>query len=239
MTNSEPQAPTDPRIERRRRVVLGISRAWAWVFLLGLIIFFTISVFARTDGEVFFHNLRNIQSILNTIVPVLLLGLGQTFVIISGGIELSVGWVMGLSSVVSARSRLLLVDAGVAVYPAIFAGLHALLKLPSFFAALQGRPSGRLGALGWLLTWTTMSSAKRVYRTFSYLPCFVDVWACSSIRSTSLRNTFAHKGPITEPWGSPRFPPAFRMSLQSRKTSSSCMRRASLDRSKSCRTVSK
>ncbi len=94
---------------------------------LGLIIFFTISVYARTDGEVFFLNLRNIQSILNTIVPVLLLGLGQTFVIISGGIDLSVGWVMGLSSVVSARSTLLLVDAGIGEFPAIGIGFGIAL----------------------------------------------------------------------------------------------------------------
>ena len=33
----------------------------------------------------------------------LLLGLGQTFVIIAGGIDLSVGFVMGLAAVIMAR----------------------------------------------------------------------------------------------------------------------------------------
>jgi ribose transport system permease protein len=113
------QPATDPSLDRRRRIVLTVSRLWAWVFLIGLIVFFTISITWRTDGEVFFLNLRNIQSILNTIVSVLLMGLGQTFVIISGGIDLSVGWVMGLASVVSAKSMILLVDAGVGHYTAI------------------------------------------------------------------------------------------------------------------------
>ena len=113
LTAPETPAPaTDARLERSRRLVLAVSRAWAWVFLVGLIVFFTVSVWVRTDSEVFFLNLRNIQSILNTIVLVLLLGLGQTFVIISGGIDLSVGWGMGLASVGSAESMLQLSDAG-------------------------------------------------------------------------------------------------------------------------------
>jgi len=39
-----------------------------------------------------FITLRNSQNILTAITSVLLMGLGQTFVIISGGIDLSVGW---------------------------------------------------------------------------------------------------------------------------------------------------
>ena len=42
------------------------------------------------------------MNVLVAITPILLMGLGQTFVIISGGIDLSVGWVMGLASVVAA-----------------------------------------------------------------------------------------------------------------------------------------
>ncbi len=51
-----------------------------------------------------FFTLRNSQNILVNIVSIVLMGLGQTFVIISGGIDLSVGWVMGMSSVVSAKT---------------------------------------------------------------------------------------------------------------------------------------
>jgi len=147
-----PPSATDPVLERRKRIVLGVSRAWAWVFLIGLITFFTISVFARTDGEVFFLNLRNIQSILNTIVPVLLLGLGQTFVIISGGIDLSVGWVMGLSSVVSAKSTLLLVDAGLGVYPAIFIGFGIALAAASSVGLISGIIIAKLRVPSFIVT---------------------------------------------------------------------------------------
>jgi len=153
LAEPETQAPaTDPRLETRKRIILGVSRVWAWVFLAGLIAFFTVSVYARTDGEVFFLNLRNIQSILNTIVPVLLLGLGQTFVIISGGIDLSVGWVMGLSSVVSAKSTLLLVDAGIGVYPAIFAGFAIALAAASSVGLISGIIIAKLRVPSFIVT---------------------------------------------------------------------------------------
>lgn len=93
------EASTVQRLARRinaRRLVLVVSQVWSWLFLLVLIIYFSI------EGTGFF-SLRNSQNILVNIVPILLLGLGQTYVMISGGIDLSVGWIMGLSSVVSAK----------------------------------------------------------------------------------------------------------------------------------------
>lgn len=99
-TTGTPLVAAPTTISRQRRVILGLSRIWAWVFLLGLIAFFTISV--QIFQKVNFLTIRNSQNILTAIVPVLLMGLGQTFVIISAGIDLSVGWVMGLASVVSA-----------------------------------------------------------------------------------------------------------------------------------------
>jgi ribose transport system permease protein len=79
-----------------RRMILTLSQVWSWLFLTSTIIYFSI------EGTGFF-TLRNSQNILVFLVPIMLLGLGQTFVIVSGGIDLSVGWVMGLASVASAR----------------------------------------------------------------------------------------------------------------------------------------
>jgi ribose transport system permease protein len=90
-----------------------VSQVWSWLFLLLLIIYFSI------EGTGFF-TLRNSQNILVAIVPILLMALGQTFVIIAGGIDLSVGWIMGLASVASAKvmSSLILEDR-----PAVFTTL--------------------------------------------------------------------------------------------------------------------
>src|SRR5438045_8767189 len=88
-----------------------------------MILFFVIAVPAA--GGATFFTIRNSQNILVAITPVLLLGLGQTFVIISAGIDLSVGWVMSLASVLSALAIRDSFDAGLPLFPAVVAGLLA------------------------------------------------------------------------------------------------------------------
>src|SRR5437879_12893724 len=72
-----------------------VSRGWSWLFLLVLIIFFSIT------GQGFL-NVYNFQTIGADMALVLIMALGQTFVIISGGIDLSQGFVMGMASVAAA-----------------------------------------------------------------------------------------------------------------------------------------
>jgi ribose transport system permease protein len=79
-----------------------LAAAWSWVFLLILLVVF--ESWARLAyGVSFLLNPFNLQSIALFAAMPLLLGLGQTFVIIAGGIDLSVGFVMGLASVIMAR----------------------------------------------------------------------------------------------------------------------------------------
>ena len=78
-----------------------ISSFWNWIFLMAILAF--LEVFARTVYETtFLLNPFVIQSVLLFTAAPLLIGIGQTFVIISGGIDLSVAFVMGLASVVFA-----------------------------------------------------------------------------------------------------------------------------------------
>src|SRR5437660_10139372 len=72
-----------------------VSRGWSWLFLLVLILFFSLT------GQGFL-NLFNFQTIGADMSLVLIMALGQTFVILSGGIDLSVGFLMRMASVVSA-----------------------------------------------------------------------------------------------------------------------------------------
>src|SRR5213080_5492194 len=69
-----------------------VSRGWSWLFLFVLIIFFSFT------GQGFL-NVYNFQTIGADMALVLIMALGQTFVIIAGGIDLSTGFVMGLASV--------------------------------------------------------------------------------------------------------------------------------------------
>ena len=96
----EPAAPAMPEDEH---LMLGfLAIAWPWLFLAILLIFFE-SWARAVYGISFLLNGFNIQSIALFAAAPLLLGLGQTFVIISGGIDLSVGFVMGLAAVIMAR----------------------------------------------------------------------------------------------------------------------------------------
>jgi ribose/xylose/arabinose/galactoside ABC-type transport system permease subunit len=121
-----------------RQALLTLSSLWAWMFLLVLILFFGVVVSATSNGAVNFFTLRNSQNILVAITPVLLMGLGQTLVIIAGGIDLSVGWVMGLSSVMSGLVMRDLVAKGTDIWPAIFIGFAAGILSASFVGLVNG-----------------------------------------------------------------------------------------------------
>jgi predicted ABC-type sugar transport system permease subunit len=136
-----------------RSVLMLIANLRAWLFLLLLIVFF--ETWARSAyGTTFILNPYNLQSISVFATVPLLLALGQTFVIISAGIDLSLGFVMGLASVIGAHlanyaalqlglppfaAMLVGILAGVAVtvIPGLVNGwLIAYLRVPPFIGTL-------------------------------------------------------------------------------------------------------
>jgi ribose transport system permease protein len=85
----------------------GFLRVWlvsarAWVFLIALVLGFEIWAHLAYHTS-FLLNPFNAQSIAVFAVGPLLLALGQTFVVISGGIDLSVGFTMGFTAVVFSK----------------------------------------------------------------------------------------------------------------------------------------
>ena len=141
-----------PPSERGRAATLNLVRkVWPWVFLLLLIIFFTIT--SKQLNDVNFLTTRSIQSILIFTTQILLLALGETFIIIAAGIDLSVGWILGLSAVVAAMIMQALFAMGAppaltilggllggvaaAVIPGFLNGLLvARIKVPPFISTL-------------------------------------------------------------------------------------------------------
>ncbi len=108
-----------------RSVLLRIAELRAWLFLVLLIIVFEVWARAAYDAT-FILNAYNLQSIAVFAVAPLLLALGQTLVIISSGIDLSVGFTMGLASVVAAHVATLAGDPlGADTLPAMVLGLGA------------------------------------------------------------------------------------------------------------------
>ena len=128
------------------RAVLFLGERWAALFLVLMAAVF--SVIAPN-----FFAIRNFSNILYFSATYLLLAAGQTFVIISGGIDLSVGFVMGLASVTSSMIMRDLYAAGASQPACMIAGgaaglilgllpglinglLVARLRVPPFIATL-------------------------------------------------------------------------------------------------------
>jgi predicted ABC-type sugar transport system permease subunit len=146
-------AATSPSVGLRHPIILWIAQLRAWVFLILLVLFF--EVWARVaGGSSFLFNVYNVQSILVFATAPLLLALGQTFVIISSGIDLSLGFVMGLSSVIAAHASnyfaaswglppfaamlaAILAAVAIAIIPGLVNGLLvARLQIPPFIGTL-------------------------------------------------------------------------------------------------------
>ena len=137
---------------RAQRVALFFSRVWAWAFLGLMVLFFVIAVPLTTGGSVNFLTIRNSQNILVAIIPVLLLGLGQTFVIIAAGIDLSVGWVMSLASVLSALALRSAFHAGVPLFPSVLIGLIAALAGAAAVGLVNGVIIAKLKVPAFIVT---------------------------------------------------------------------------------------
>ena len=144
-------APLSPVASKS--ILMRIAELRAWVFLILLILFF--EVWSRVAyGVTFVFNPYNVKAIAVAATAPLVLALGQTFVIISAGIDLSLGFVMGLASVIAAHmanyaavqlglppiaAMLFGVLSGVAmtVIPGFVNGwLIAALKVPPFIGTL-------------------------------------------------------------------------------------------------------
>lgn len=138
-------ADDDEREPVANRVLQVLGQFWASLFLLLLIAFFSVT------GKGFF-DLFNFQAMGANVAIMLIMALGQTFVIIAGGIDLSTGFVMGLASVGAAlaMSRLgndpplfvvVLAGFGAALLAGLPAGLVngfliARLRVPPFIGTL-------------------------------------------------------------------------------------------------------
>ncbi|MBX3061940.1 MAG: ABC transporter permease [Anaerolineae bacterium] len=122
------------------------ARFWSYIFLAALIIFFS----TQAPG---FFTVRNFSSVLVTGTLVTLMAVGQTYVIITAGIDLSIAWTVGLASVIAARTMRDMANGGtdvgiaitcgvilgllVSLIPGIINGiLVAKIKVPPFIATL-------------------------------------------------------------------------------------------------------
>jgi ribose transport system permease protein len=123
--------------------------------LLGLILVLVGGIIfsPRRHGHILFLNPENIANIVRSISETGILALGMTFVIIAGGIDLSVGAVLGLSSVLTAS---LLVNQGWGLGTT----LPLVIVVGTIFGLAQGLISARLRIQAFIVTLAGLQAAR-------------------------------------------------------------------------------
>ncbi|WMT85270.1 ABC transporter permease [Pelagibacterium sp. 26DY04] len=136
MSNDIAITKTETAEERFLRLV---TNGWIFLLLLGLVAFFLILRPAQ------FGSAYNVQQLAINAAILLVLAVGQTYVIMTSGIDLSVGSVLVFSSVVSAKLMLMLSGADGTTYgttdagwDVIAIGTLAALAVGAAWGALNG-----------------------------------------------------------------------------------------------------
>lgn len=127
-----------------------ISRRWAVLFL----IFETIIFCIIADG---FFTLHTFQLVFIYGMPLFLLGVAETFVIITGGIDLSVGFIYGFASIVAAKLIVAFEGLGMSDLGAILIGSAATLVIGLIPGYINGWLVARLRVPPFIATYAMLS----------------------------------------------------------------------------------
>ena len=128
------------------------ARNWAFFFLL-----LSLAVFSLTGRN--FFALSNFQSIVHLATTSLLLAFAETFVIITGGIDMSVGYVMGLSAVASASTMQVLFAAKWSAAASISVGMGVGMAASLLCGGIAGLLVGRFRVPPFIATLGTQGIA--------------------------------------------------------------------------------
>ncbi|TIT74039.1 MAG: ABC transporter permease [Mesorhizobium sp.] len=107
----------------------------------------------RRHGEILFLNPDNIANIVRAVSETGIIAIGMTFVIITAGIDLSVGAVLGLSAVVTAT---MMISGGFGLISTIL----AVLAMGVIFGVVQGTISTRFRLEPFIVTLAGLQAAR-------------------------------------------------------------------------------
>ena len=143
-----------------RRDVVAVLFRFQSLFGLVLVLAAAIVFSPSHDGDLVFLSGENLFNVVRAIAEIGIIAVGMTFVILIGGIDLSVGAVLGLAAVGSA---VLLVNDGFGVLPAVLVVLAAGLV----FGLLQGIASAVFGIQAFIVTLAGLQVARGLARIWS------------------------------------------------------------------------
>jgi ribose transport system permease protein len=123
--------------------------------LIGLILVIIGGVIfsPRRHGVILFLAPDNVANIVRAVSETGIIAIGMTFVIITAGIDLSVGAVLGLASVITAT---MMISGGLGLIPAVL----AVLVLGTLFGLIQGAISSRFRLEPFIVTLAGLQAAR-------------------------------------------------------------------------------
>ncbi len=144
-------APTTQAPRRRDPLALIVR----FQSLIGLVLVFAGGIIfsPRRHGEILFLGLDNMANIVRAVSETGIIAIGMTFVIITAGIDLSVGAVLGLSSVVTAS---MMVSGGFGLVTTIL----TVLVMGMAFGSMQGWLSTRFRLEPFIITLAGLQAAR-------------------------------------------------------------------------------
>ncbi|GAA1403571.1 ABC transporter permease [Catellatospora coxensis] len=139
-----------------------VDRLFAVQSLVALLVVFIVAILASPtrDGEILFLTAGNLGNIVRAVSEIGIIAVGMTFVVLLGGIDLSVGAILGLSAVGTAT---LMVDSGYGIAPTV----PAVLAIGAVIGALQGYATARLGIQSFIVTLAGLQVARGLARIWS------------------------------------------------------------------------
>lgn len=129
----------------------------AFLFQNWALIFFAIEFVVFSFVGAGFFSLNGIEIVLWNGTSLFLLAVAETFVIVTGGIDLSVGYLMGFSTIVSAKVVAALNLTGIGAGPAILFGVLITLAVCLIPGMMNGFLVGRLSVPPFIATFSVGS----------------------------------------------------------------------------------
>lgn len=145
--------PENELFERKsflRQALTGRGMGQVWTAAVGLAVL--CAVFSALNPV--FLSGRNVSNLLRQIAPILLIGIGQSYVLITGNIDLSIGSVVGMSCMISAT----LMTRGINPWAAVAVTLAACLAV----GVVNGRLVAKFRLPPFIATLGTMTVARGI-----------------------------------------------------------------------------
>ncbi|MGW1676532.1 ABC transporter permease [Saccharopolyspora sp. NPDC002376] len=160
MNNQTAERPSAAVPQKRTSTVETLFRFQSFFGLVAVFLAAVIFSPRNDEGQILFLTSDNLFNIVRAVSEIGIIAVGLTFVILIGGIDLSVGSVLGLAAVGSA---VLMVENGLGVWAAVALVLIAGIV----FGMLQGTAVALLGVQAFIVTLAGLQIARGLARMWS------------------------------------------------------------------------